>query len=663
MAIEKMEKIRLMAVSSQRDELLREMMLLGCVEILEPAALPENEILATLTRFDGAELYRCKTDYAVLSNGIKQLDKYASEKKKFLSPLPEAAMEELLDETTVPECLETAEKLNALDEQIRRIAADESRERAAIESLRPWEALTLPLDCKGTERAAAIPGTLPASVQLADAEAALSEATGLAQIVPVSADNNLHYVVLVCLREQQEEVLAALRPVEFSVMRLGEGKGTARESIAASEAKLAGYAAKKEALAAKIAAEAPRRAEMQLRADTISTKIARAEAASRLLCTESTFLFQGWLPVSSESGLTQVLSKYDCAWETEAPDPEKPAEVPIKLRSNRLTRPYTMITEMYSLPAYNGVDPNPFIMPFFSLFFGIMFADMAYGSILLILGLLITFKKKPKGTLGYMAGLLIQCGITTIIFGFFTGGFFGNAVPTVGGIFGKTWAVVPTFATLHIGSIASIDLPLKLLEGNNPLFVLIGAMCIGVVHLFIGVCISIYMQFREGKGLDALLNEASWWIMFAGLALKIFGIGTVNGIPVVLAIGALMMVVGAVKGGKGFGRVTAVFSAVYGGVTGYLGDILSYSRLMALMLAGSVIASVFNQLGALGGIWLFIPVFLIGHALNFGLNLIGCFVHTMRLHFLEFFGKWYRDGGRPFRPLAVQTKFVDIKED
>jgi V/A-type H+-transporting ATPase subunit I len=262
-----------------------------------------------------------------------------------------------------------------------------------------------------------------------------------------------------------------------------------------------------------------------------------------------------------------------------------------------------------------------------------------------------------------MAGLLIQCGITTIIFGFLTGGFFGNAVPTIGGIFGKTWTVVPTFATLHIGSIASIDLPLNLLEGNNPLFVLIGAMCIGVVHLFIGVCISIYLQFREGKGLDAVLKEGSWWIMFVGLVLKILSIGNVNGIPVVLAIGALMMVVGAVKSGKGFGRITAVFSAVYGGVTGYLGDILSYSRLMALMLAGSVIASVFNQLGALGGIWLFIPVFIIGHVLNFGLNLIGCFVHTMRLHFLEFFGKWYRDGGRPFRPLAVQTKFVDIKED
>ena len=110
---------------------------------------------------------------------------------------------------------------------------------------------------------------------------------------------------------------------------------------------------------------------------------------------------------------------------------------------------------------------------------------------------------------------------------------------------------------------------------------------------------------------------------------------------------------------------------MYNGETGYLGDLLSYSRLMALMLAGSVIASVFNQLGSLGnangmtvgGTILFVLVFCIGHALNFALNLIGCFVHTLRLQFLEFFGKWYRDGGKAFRPLKIQTKYVDIKEE
>ena len=154
-------------------------------------------------------------------------------------------------------------------------------------------------------------------------------------------------------------------------------------------------------------------------------------------------------------------------------------------------------------------------------------------------------------------------------------------------------------------------------------------------------------------------------MILAGLGLMLLG-----KTKIVLYIGLAMLVIGTFLTNKGFGKITGLFGAIYNGATGYLGDFLSYSRLMALMLAGSVIASVFNQLGSLGnkegmtvgGTILFIFVFIIGHALNFGLNLIGCFVHTLRLQFLEFFGKWYRDGGRAFKPLNVKSKYVDVKE-
>ena len=182
-------------------------------------------------------------------------------------------------------------------------------------------------------------------------------------------------------------------------------------------------------------------------------------------------------------------------------------------------------------------------------------------------------------------------------------------------------------------------------------------MILGVIHLAVGVGIGTYLNIKDGNWLSAVA-DLSWWVIFAGIAVMVL-----SGSPIVLYVGIAIMVISAFLQGKGFGRVTGIFGAVYNGVTGYLGDILSYSRLMALMLAGSVIASVFNQLGALGGIILFIPVAIIGHFLNFALNLIGCFVHTMRLQFLEFFGKWYRDGGRPFRPLNYNTKYVDIKEE
>ena len=312
---------------------------------------------------------------------------------------------------------------------------------------------------------------------------------------------------------------------------------------------------------------------------------------------------------------------------------------------------------MYSLPAYNGLDPNPFVMPFFALFFGIMFADMAYGLIMALAGFLALKLMKPKGTMKNMMGLLIQCGISTFLIGFLTGGFFGDAVSVIGGIFGKDWNLVPYLGTIRIGDSIAIDLPLNLLEGNNPLYVLILAMVIGVIHLAFGVGIATYLNIKDKNWLAAIA-DLSWWCIFAGIAVMILAKNNI-----LLYVGIAIMVISAFLQGKGLGRLTGIFGAIYNGLTGYLGDILSYSRLMALMLAGSVIASVFNQLGALGGLLLFIPVAIIGHLLNFALNLIGCFVHTMRLQFLEFFGKWYREGGRPFKPLNYNTKYVDIKED
>ena len=149
------------------------------------------------------------------------------------------------------------------------------------------------------------------------------------------------------------------------------------------------------------------------------------------------------------------------------------------------------------------------------------------------------------------------------------------------------------------------------------------------------------------------------------MALAIFGIGTVNGIPVVLTIGGLMLVFGGTREAKGFGKVTKLVGLIYNGVTGFFSDALSYVRLMALMLSGSVIASVFNTLGAtFGNVVLFVIVSLIGNALNLALNLLGCYVHDLRLQCLEFFNRFYQEGGKPYRPLTIQPKYVDmIKEE
>ena len=135
--------------------------------------------------------------------------------------------------------------------------------------------------------------------------------------------------------------------------------------------------------------------------------------------------------------------------------------------------------------------------------------------------------------------------------------------------------------------------------------------------------------------------------------------------PIVLVIGIVMLAYGSGRGKKGFGKVTGFVAAVYNGVTGFFSDIMSYIRLMALMLSGAVLAQVFNKLGATtGSIVFFIVISLVGNTLNLALNLLGCYVHDMRLQFLEFFGRFYKEGGKAYRPLCVQSKYVEImKED
>lgn len=643
--IERMKKLTLLAVASERKALLKDLMLLGCVELTEQAVTDDS--LPVLKGMGQTGLATEKARHAAITNALKLLDKYAPAKKSFLAPLPDAELNVLLDETTLDADVELSEHIAELEELIRRASAEEAREKAAIEALTPWAALDLPLGFHGTERAAVTLCSFPAALDMAEADLTLGAAAPEAQLLRVSDDRSLHYAVLVCLREEQDAAAEALRPLGFSIMTVQETSGTAKEGIAAAEARLAELAEEKQQCASAIASHADSRDELKLRADTLSTRIDRAEAESKLLRTESTVCLTGWVLAEREAELAKTLEKYDCAWETAEPGKDEYPEVPVKLKNNRVTRALNMVTEMYSLPAYDGVDPNPLMAPFFILFYGIMLADMAYGLIMIIAALVVLKKKKPrKGTRNFFE-LMLWCGISTTIMGALTGGFFSDAPLQIAQIINPdtTWQGLPALFT-----------PL-----DDTIMILIGAMCLGFIQIITGMIISVVEKVKNGEIFDAVFNEGTWWVIFVGLALWVLGIGSVGGVPVVLAIGGVMLFIGSAKGKKGFGIFTGFIGAVYNGVTGYFGDILSYSRLMALMLAGSVIAQVFNTIGAIfGNVFIFIIISLFGNALNFALNLLGCFVHDLRLQCLEFFKAFYKDGGKPFKPLEINTKYVTV---
>ena len=251
-------------------------------------------------------------------------------------------------------------------------------------------------------------------------------------------------------------------------------------------------------------------------------------------------------------------------------------------------------------------------------------------------------KYRPKGTSGELFSLLGLCGISTFIMGALTGGFFGDFLTQL-------------VAIVSPGTVFALP---KLFDPLDDLtMILIGSMALGMVQIVTGMAISLIEKCKRKKFLDAFFEEITWWIVFIGIALLALGKGAA-----VLYVGCALVLLGPIVQGKGWGKLTGVFGSLYNHVTGYFGDILSYTRLMALMLAGSVIAQVFNMLAAMpGNVIAFIIISMLGNAMNFGLNLLGCYVHDLRLQCLEFFNKFYVDGGKPFRPMTLDTEYVDLQ--
>lgn len=649
MAILKMKKLRLMAVRSRKDELLRELIRHGCVEFSELEDQVQNSDMEAILSRESSDAAVLKSQLTSLNHAIALLDTYAPKKGKLLSAKPELEDVVFLDDTGLTGALKFAETIEGYDARIKRISAEESRQRSIIDSLQPWLGLDLPLNTEGTERCGVLMGTVPVKMELSAVQAALSEVDEESELFQVNEDKRDRYLLLVAMKEKIPAMQECLRGFGFAVSALGGMKGTAKECLSAANEALKELAAEKDACAQSIVAEAVRRDELKLAADRVSTKIALAEADEKLYGTESTVVMEGWIPEEKEQELIQVFDNFGCAYETLTPTEEEYPEVPVKLKNNKLTNGLNMVTDMYSLPAYGSLDPNPLMAPFFILFYGLMMADMGYGLLMVIAALVAMRKIKPRrGTLSFCQ-LLLWGGISTFICGALTGGFFGDALVKIGQILGKPagWG----------------ELPALFSPMTDSMMVLIGAMVLGLVHLNTGMVINFVKKTKRGQLADAIWEEGALWVTLVGIVLYVLKIGNVAGIPVVLVIGLVMVFYGGSRSAKGMGKLLSIFTTLYNTATGWFGDILSYSRIMALMLAGSVIATVFNTIGAIANsFWLFIPVFLIGHALNFALNLLGCYVHDLRLQCLEYFGKFYEDGGRPFRPLEVTTKYYNVAE-
>ena len=650
MSIVKMKHLRLFAMDADREELLRQLQHLGCVEIREPDQERSDPDWASFTRVDDTALADTKARADRLRSALDLLNHYAPAKGGLFQPRPVVTEEQLFDESVRQEATEAAQRLSDREARIAAIYNEQSKLTAQKASLAPSLELDADLDIPSTREVSVTYGAVSGSADRHAVETALAAAAELAQLSWAGRDREFQYVLALCHRSAEEEAMAVLKTFGFTPASLRGWTGTARANTDAIDAQLTALSAELETCKVAIAQEAGHREALRLTIDRLTQDVQREEVKGRLLSSGATLFLEGWAPAERMDELAALLDGYAAAWEAVDPEPEEYPQVPIQLKNNAFTRPLNMVTEMYSLPAYGGLDPNPLMAPFFILFYGIMMADMGYGLVMMLASVVVLKKARPKGTMNYLFSLMGLCGISTFVMGALTGGFFGDFIPQLLRI---------------IDPESTFELPALFTPLNDTIAILIGSLVLGFVQIITGMAISFVKQTREGHFLDALFNEGTWWIIYAGVALAILGIGNVAGVPVVLALGGVMLVVGCCRQTKGIAVLGTIVNTVYNGVTGIFSDVLSYSRLMALMLSGSIIASVFNTLGSItGNVIGFVIIAMIGNTLNFGLNILGCFVHDLRLQCLEFFGKFYQDGGKPFRPLSINTKFVDmIKEE
>ena len=635
-----MKHLRLLGMESEREALLKTMQDLECVEISHIDG-SEEALKTGLAKPDDRALLNAQEKSRAYRAALAALDRFAPEKKGLFRKRQGVSRASFFDEENERQARAAAEAINADMRRLGEIESERTKNEALRASLAPWLAVDAPLDSTDGVLSLLF-GTVSAAIT-DDALRALSDSlSGLLTWQQASSDKTLRYLLIACHKSVKEQALSALRELGFSTVSFRGLCGTAEENDKKLEAALAALESERREIERRVEGFGGNRETLLEASDRAAILLRREEAKSRLIETDKVFLLEGWLPADRCAALEKALEPFTCAIETREPAEDEYPQVPVQLRNNKLTRPLNMVTEMYSLPAYGTLDPNPLMAPFFILFYGIMMADMGYGLLMMIASVIISKKYRPKGTSGELFSLLGLCGLSTFIVGVMTGGFFGDFLTQL-------------VAIVSPGTVFALP---KLFDPLDDLtMILIGSMALGLVQIITGMAISLIEKCKRKKFLDAFFEEITWWLVFLGIALAVLKKGTA-----VLYLGCALVLLGPIVQGKGWGKLTGVFGSVYNHVTGYFGDILSYTRLMALMLAGSVIAQVFNMLAAMpGNVVAFVIISMLGNAMNFGLNLLGCYVHDLRLQCLEFFNKFYVDGGKPFRPMTLDTEYVDLQ--
>ena len=657
MSIRKMQKLAVIGLDTEKEILMSKLSALGAVELIDQKDKLEEELWQTAAVQDdnmacAQQLDKKAGQAQAALEIIERFDTskaplFATRKRMWRKDVEAMAADLSGVEAEIDKILGYGNEMHRINEAINKMDAD-------LLYLQPWIDFDLPMEETQTQLCVIHKGTFPPDKNLDEISVQLEEQFGEFSFRIVRKTKELTYAAWISLKENDEELLEAMKGNGFTEISFGELTGTpawCRDRL------LAALETKKkelEELGTLIGRHVDAKESIEAYYDIVSLEAEKAKNRSKLLKTEKTFFLEGWIPKDCVAAAETVLGKTGCYYVFAEPgEDEKP---PVQLDNSAVATPFESVTEMYALPAYGSFDPTKIFAGFYVVFFGMMLSDAAYGILMSIACFIILKKYDLEGMAYKLIKMFYYCGFSTLFWGALFGGWFGDIVTVVADIFfGKELAIPPIWFN-------PIEDPIKLL---------IFSLALGVVHLFTGLGIKAYMDIKDGRWFDALCDEGFWIVTISGICVWLGGAMV---IPALAGIGKWMTIVGVLglllTGGrdrKGIGKVIGGFSNVYN-ITSYLSDILSYSRILALGLATGVIASVVNTMGSIfgGGVVgaiLLLCIFIFGHILNIAINVLGAYVHTCRLQYVEFFGKFYEDGGEPFEPMGNKTKYIRIEND
>jgi V/A-type H+-transporting ATPase subunit I len=539
------------------------------------------------------------------------------------------------------------------EEKLVKLKNEENKIENLHSSLIPWTRYPFAFETTGTHRTAIIAGTIPVvGIDMGRVIWELGERVPYSEMSVLNSDKDQHYVYIICHSDSEQDCISYLKTYGFNKASFTGLTGTVSENIEKLAVGLQELSAKRESIVEELESQGGSRNDIETLYDWLLMEQERYMANGRVLVTKKAFLINGWVPSKiAEKAKKKLESKYTVT--VEIIEPAEDEETPVLLENHGIAEAGEPVSVMYSLPSSRELDPNIVMTPFFALLFGLMLGDGGYGIIMVLIAGLILWRVKLKDSTRKFMKLIFLSGFTTIFWGFMFGSWFG------------------------IESLTKYGLWLNPVE--QPELMLSWSLLFGIIHMYAGFAMKAANLIRDKKYLDAVFDVGFVIIFYTGFVFFLLPYAPEvdkDAVAPLVEIGKYMLAGGAIllllTQGRGrkhvFGKITGGFSSLYD-VIGFMSDILSYSRLLALGLATGIIASIVNQMSVMFEFHIVIKIIvmviilLVGHTINFAINALGAYVHSCRLQYLEFFGKFFTGGGQPFKPLKADTKYIAVKPD